>query len=70
MDLIGCIENETGCKATLNMMDMQPGDVYATYANTDKLASATGFKPYTSLQDGISRFVRWYREYYDLGNTP
>lgn len=68
MELIGLLETETGIKAAYNMLPMQVGDVEATYANTDDLANATGFKPYTPLKVGIARFVRWYREYYKMGN--
>lgn len=69
MELIGLLEGETGIKARYNMLPMQSGDVESTYANTDDLAAVTGFKPYTPLKTGIARFVRWYREYYKLGNA-
>lgn len=70
MDFINIIEEETGHKAKLNMMPMQDGDVHATYANTSALNKATGFKPATPLRMGIQKFVRWYRDYYKLGNGP
>ena len=46
---------------------MQPGDVQATYASIERLAHAIGFAPRTSLDDGLARFVAWYRGYYGVG---
>ena len=43
---------------------MQPGDVYQTYADTSELEKDFGFKPDTSLKEGLSRFVSWYKSYY------
>jgi UDP-glucuronate 4-epimerase len=48
------------------MLPLQPGDVPATYANVDKLMHDTGFAPNTSLENGVSRFVDWFREYYRI----
>jgi len=45
---------------------MQPGDVPATFAATDRLAALTGFAPHTPLAEGLARFVGWYREYHDV----
>jgi UDP-glucuronate 4-epimerase len=45
-------------------MDLQPGDVPATYANVDDLIRDVGFKPSTTIEDGISRFIDWYKDYY------
>jgi UDP-glucuronate 4-epimerase len=53
-------------KAEKNFMPIQPGDVPATYADVDDLARDVGFRPATSIEDGISRFVDWYRGYYKL----
>ena len=61
---IATIENATGRKAICNMLPEQPGDVPKTYADVDALAAAVGFKPATSIEDGIARFVKWYREFY------
>lgn len=69
-ELIEILEFEVGIKAAYNMLPMQIGDVTNTYANTDDLAAVTGFKPHTPLRTGIARFVRWYRDYYSLGNAP
>ncbi len=45
---------------------MQPGDVPATYADVEALSQAVGFSPDTPLEKGISDFVQWYREYYQV----
>ncbi len=64
MDFIDVIEKHVGKTAQKNYMEMQPGDVPATYANIDDLTQATGFAPQTPLDQGIGRFIKWYREYY------
>lgn len=64
---IAAIENALGRKAEKNFMDMQPGDVPATYADVQALVDAVGFQPKTSIETGIQRFVDWYREYYQAG---
>ncbi|QYX57180.1 GDP-mannose 4,6-dehydratase [Roseovarius sp. SCSIO 43702] len=66
MDLVEAIEDELGTKAERNFMDMQKGDVYATWADASLLQSLTGYKPRTDLREGIARFVAWYRDYYDV----
>ena len=66
MDFIAAIEAATGVEAKKNFMDMQPGDVPATWANTDLLQSLTGYQPKTSVPDGVARFVEWYRGYYQV----
>ena len=45
------------------MMEMQPGDVERTYAATERLEEAVGYKPKTEIEDGIKKFVNWYLEY-------
>lgn len=70
MDMIAALEAETGITAKKNFMDIQPGDVPSTSANTDALFKAVGFKPFTPLAVGIRHFVRWYRDYHGLGNGP
>lgn len=60
--LEGCI----GKKAVKNMLPLQPGDVLATYADIEDLAKAVGFRPATSIETGIARFVEWYRSYYKV----
>lgn len=69
-DAIRWLEEETGIRAKLNMMPMQPGDVLETYADITDLTRDTGFKPVTPLKKGIGKFVAWYRDYYKLGNRP
>ena len=66
MKFIEVIEENIGKKAVRNYLPMQPGDVPATYADVDDLMNEVGFKPSTSIEDGISRFVKWYKEYYKI----
>jgi len=66
MYLIQVIEEKVGKKAEKIMMPMQPGDVQATYANVDPLIADAGFKPSTSIEEGVSKFVDWFRWYYDV----
>ena len=63
MDYIECIEQAAGKEAKKEFLPMQPGDVYQTYADSSALANATGFKPNTPLQEGITRTVEWFRNY-------
>jgi UDP-glucuronate 4-epimerase len=63
---IETLEAKLGRKAVKNFLPMQAGDVPATYADTDALASWTGFTPRTSVEEGIGRFVAWYREYHGI----
>lgn len=63
---IKIIEDYLGRKAVKNMMPMQDGDVKATYANVDDLMTDTGFKPRTTVEEGIAHFLNWYRAYYKL----
>jgi UDP-glucuronate 4-epimerase len=63
-DFISCIEQALGRKAEMRLLPMQDGDVPATFANIDALGEWTGFAPATSIQEGIARFVSWYRAYH------
>ncbi len=63
---IETIEEKCGKKAEKIFMPMQAGDVVATYADVDDLIKDTGFSPSTPLEVGISKFVDWYREYYNI----
>jgi UDP-glucuronate 4-epimerase len=65
MDLIGCIENALGIAARKTYLPMQPGDVEKTFANIDRLTADTGFKPSTSINEGVTKFIAWYRDYYN-----
>ncbi len=60
---IEVIEEALGKKAEKNLLPMQPGDVPATYADIDALESAVGFRPSTSIEEGVQRFIEWYRDY-------
>jgi UDP-glucuronate 4-epimerase len=64
---IEVIETAVGKQATKQFMDLQPGDVVATYADVDDLTQAVGFKPATPIEDGIARFVEWYKQFYGVG---
>ena len=64
LEFIGEIENALGRQAKKEFVDLQPGDVVATYADVDDLMQDVGFKPQTSIATGIGRFVQWYRDYY------
>ncbi len=61
---IAAIENALGCVAQKEYQDIQPGDVPATYADVADLIADVGFKPATPIEEGIRRFVEWYREFY------
>jgi len=61
---IEVLENNIGKKAQKNMLPMQPGDVPTTYADADDLMNDVGFKPTTPLEEGIKKFVQWYKGYY------
>ena len=66
MDFIRVLEKKLGVAADINFMPMQLGDVPRTSASTVSLAQATGYKPATSLEDGVSAFVDWYRGFYGV----
>lgn len=63
---IEVLEEKLGKKAVMNLMPIQPGDVPATCADVDDLMADVGFTPGTSIEEGIGRFVDWYREYYSV----
>lgn len=65
LDFVDAIEDCLGEKAQRNYMDMQMGDVPATWANADLLQRLTGYKPQTDVRNGIAKFVTWFREYYE-----
>jgi UDP-glucuronate 4-epimerase len=64
--VVAVLEKELGRKAVKEMLPMQPGDVMETFADIDDLARDVGFKPQTSIEDGIRAFVAWYRDHYNL----
>ena len=66
MEFIAAIEKALGLTAEKNFLPLQDGDVLATYADTRALNEWTGFAPSTSVEDGVARFVEWYRGYYKV----
>jgi len=64
MHLIETLEKALGRTAEKNLLPIQPGDVPATYADVDDLTRDVGFKPSTSIEEGVGRFVAWYRGYF------
>jgi len=69
MSYINAVEVALGVQGQYNMMDIQPGDVPATHADTEALNEYIGFRPETSVEDGVNQFIRWYKEYYDYSDT-
>ncbi len=61
---IAAIETALGIQAEQHLMPMQPGDVPATFADIDDLSRDIGFRPQTTIEDGVAEFVTWYRDYY------
>lgn len=66
MEFIGAIEKCLGKKAKKNFLPMQPGDVPKTYADIDDLMKAVGFRPSTPIEEGIRKFIDWYKKYYRI----
>ncbi|MEA4806460.1 NAD-dependent epimerase [Acetobacterium wieringae] len=66
MRFITILEDQLGIKAEKIYMDMQPGDVLITYADISDLEKDIDFRPDTSIEEGLSRFVKWYKEYYKI----
>jgi UDP-glucuronate 4-epimerase len=68
-EFIEVLERALGVTAKRNYLPMQPGDVLATFADIEDLSRDVGFHPKTSIEDGIARFVAWYRDYFQRGGT-
>ena len=66
LDYVEAIEEAVGKKAVKVLLPMQPGDIPDTHANVDDLVQQFNYKPSTTIQDGIQRFVEWYRNYYEV----
>lgn len=66
MEFVEAIENKLNKTAKKNYMDLQPGDVPETYANVDDLFRDIDFKPETTIQDGVNKFINWYLDYYSI----
>jgi UDP-glucuronate 4-epimerase len=65
LDFVDAIEAAIGTPAIRNYMDMQKGDVPATWADASLLQNLTGYRPQTDFRDGVERFVAWFRDYYN-----
>ncbi len=69
MDFVEAIELALGKKAVKEFLPLQPGDVPATYADVNDLVEEVGFKPKTSITEGIEKFIEWYLDYYIQGRN-
>lgn len=67
LEFIGALEEALGRRARKRFLPLQPGDVVATHADVEDFWRFTGFRPATSIEDGLRRFAAWYREYYGEG---
>lgn len=65
MDFVKAIEDELGIEAKKNFREMQPGDVYQTYADTRDLFAATGYTPEVTVKNGVAEFIKWFRNFYN-----
>lgn len=65
MDFVKAIEDELGIEAKKNFREMQPGDVYQTYADTRDLFAVTGYKPQVGVKEGVAEFITWYKHFYN-----
>ena len=68
MYLIKLFESALGWKARMNLLNLQSGDMAETYADIDDLKKDVGFKPETCIEEGVKKFVAWYRDYYSATN--
>ncbi|MBZ0172657.1 MAG: NAD-dependent epimerase/dehydratase family protein, partial [Phycisphaerales bacterium] len=66
LHFIEVLEDCLGMKANKNMLPLQPGDVPDTYADVEALVDDVGYQPSTPIEQGIARFVEWYRDYYEV----
>ena len=66
LDVINVLAESLGVEPKMEMLPMQPGDVYATYASIEKLNKAVGYEPKTTIREGIPVFAKWYKEYHAL----
>ncbi len=66
LDFIKAIETAVKKTATKNMLPIQPGDVPATWADVTDLVEDLGYQPDTPIEEGVNRFVTWYREFYGV----
>jgi UDP-glucuronate 4-epimerase len=66
LEYISAIENALGMNANKELLPLQPGDVLETYADVEDLVKDFGYQPSVSLNEGISKFIKWYRDFYDV----
>jgi UDP-glucuronate 4-epimerase len=66
LHVVAVLEKELGREAVKQMLPMQPGDIMETYADIDDLTRDVGFRPQTSIEEGIRDFVAWYRDHYNF----
>lgn len=66
LDYINAIENALGLKAQMEMLPLQPGDVKDTYADVEDFRNDLNYSPKTSVEEGIERFVKWYKDYFSV----
>ncbi|MGL4749478.1 MAG: protein CapI, partial [Shewanella sp.] len=64
LDFITALERALGIEAKKQFLPMQPGDVHATWADTEDLFKAVGYKPQVDIDTGVAKFVDWYRNFY------
>jgi UDP-glucuronate 4-epimerase len=64
MRFIEILESELGVTAEKRMLPMQEGDVFETYADTEKARALLGFSSHTNVEEGVKKFVAWYRDFY------
>ena len=69
MDFIAVLESCLGRKARKEFLPMQPGDVYETYADVRDLMEDFGFKPSTTIEEGLKKFADWFLDYYRTGEN-
>jgi UDP-glucuronate 4-epimerase len=69
MYFISCIEKTLGVQAQKNMLPMQQGDVHTTFADIEKTKEILGWEPRVKIEEGISEFIKWYKNYYNMGNV-
>jgi UDP-glucuronate 4-epimerase len=66
MDFVSIIERELGKKADIVFQEMQPGDVQETFADVAETTAAVGYRPRTTIQEGVPKFIAWYKQYFGL----
>lgn len=66
LDFVESLESSLGMEVKKNFMPMQPGDVYQTYAEVEDLFEVTGHRPKVGVEEGVKRFVKWYRQFYKI----